>query len=284
MDYCKSDDEIIVMDGGSRDGTSEYLQQHYQSGKIHHFFSEKDFGESHGFNKAILMAKGVLIKVITDDDVFYYPGINDCKQYMLNNPAVHVMNSNGGWTDMRSLGDVYEFTEIYEKFFVEKWLSEKHPFAHCGLGLMFRRDAISLLGLIGVGFYRADAEYTLKITAQKKVNFVWYTGINYVRVLNEDSNSLVYKEKIQAETQRLNAFYGFDIDKIYFPEVKKEGLAYLAHWILRIPKGIIRRMMAGRQIAQQNSGTVSLNFAETFNSSVSWLASINQRQHNFLGE
>lgn len=278
----KDDEEIVVIDAGSNDGTYEYLYSLFRDRKIQYFLSEKDFGEAHGFNKGVLAAKGDIIKLITDDDIFFFPGIKLCKDFMLKNPSVHVLNSNGGWAEVRSTC-VNEFTQIYEKFFLEKWLTEKHPFAHCGLGLMFRRDAIPLLGFINVGFYRADAEYTLKITALKNVNFVWYTGVNYVRVLSEDSNSLVYKEKIQIETQRLNAFYGFDIDKIYFPEGKRKHLVYFAHVILRILKGLIRRIVPRKQMVPQNSVAMDVDFSQTFNLGISWLTSINQRQHKFLG-
>src|SRR5438552_17918629 len=70
MDNRKDDEEIIVTDGGSTDGTREYLQKIYQDGKIDQYISEKDFGEAHGFNKGIMKARGELVKIITDDDVF----------------------------------------------------------------------------------------------------------------------------------------------------------------------------------------------------------------------
>ena len=66
------DEEIIVCDGGSSDGTPEYLSQLHQAGHIQQFVSERDKGEAHGFNKAMLRAKGELLKLVTDDDAFCY--------------------------------------------------------------------------------------------------------------------------------------------------------------------------------------------------------------------
>ena len=77
------DEEIVVADGSSTDGTKEYLSQLYQNGKIHKFISEPDQNEAHGFNKCFVMARGELLKVVSDDDVFYYPAIRECKKFCL---------------------------------------------------------------------------------------------------------------------------------------------------------------------------------------------------------
>ena len=82
---CMTGEEIIVIDGGSTDCTKEFLNMLYEEGKIHQYISEKDYGEAHGFNKGILMARGELIKVITDDDVFDFDVMQECKMYMQNN-------------------------------------------------------------------------------------------------------------------------------------------------------------------------------------------------------
>src|ERR1035437_2908501 len=78
----KNDEEIIVIDGGSTDGTSEFLRELKGTNKIDYFTSEKDNGEAHGFNKGLLLAKGDLIKIFTDDDALYYPVIQECKDFM----------------------------------------------------------------------------------------------------------------------------------------------------------------------------------------------------------
>ncbi len=91
---CKGDEEIIVTDGGSTDGSKDFLESLYNDGKIHQFISEKDSGEAHGFNKGILMANGIIIKLITDDDVFNYTVIKNCKNYLLKNSEIDILVCN----------------------------------------------------------------------------------------------------------------------------------------------------------------------------------------------
>ena len=96
LQHVKNDEEIIVADGASTDGTKEFLSDLKRTGKIKYFVSEPDFGESHGLNKLLFVARGVLITVITDDDVFHYPAIEACKKFMLSETQVDMVSTEGG--------------------------------------------------------------------------------------------------------------------------------------------------------------------------------------------
>ena len=95
LEACTDDEEIVIYDGGSTDGTREYLEDLYKKGLIHQFSSEKDKGEANGYNKAILQANGELIKIITDDDIYAYDRIKQCKEFMLQNPEKDMLGSDG---------------------------------------------------------------------------------------------------------------------------------------------------------------------------------------------
>ena len=73
----KSDEEIVVVDGGSSDGAVDYLKKLHSEGGVNQFLSEPDIGQGHGINKALLLARGELIKPINDDDCYQYDiGLN----------------------------------------------------------------------------------------------------------------------------------------------------------------------------------------------------------------
>ena len=76
------------MDGASDDGTVAYVAGLKARGLIDQFLSEPDCGEAHALNKGILLSRGALIKVITDDNVYHYPGIERCKAFMLGCTSV----------------------------------------------------------------------------------------------------------------------------------------------------------------------------------------------------
>ncbi len=79
----QADEEIIVIDAASSDGSPDYLTQLLKEGHIDQFVSEPDSCQAEGANKGLLLARGEIIKIMTDDDASHYPGIRECKEYMM---------------------------------------------------------------------------------------------------------------------------------------------------------------------------------------------------------
>ncbi len=199
----KEDEEIVVADGASTDGTKEYLAELFGRGEIDAYISEQDKSEAHGFNKCILMSQGELIKIITDDDVFHYPSIARCRKFMLEHPEVDFLGTNGGFEKQGSVvaPRMLSYTDGYKQ-----WLEYHTPFSFCGLGIMFRKTSIPLIGLLDTSFRRSDAEYSLRITSGP-ANIAWFTGYAFVNVSNQQSTSITHMKQIKKETDRLNIFY-----------------------------------------------------------------------------
>ena len=201
---CKEDEEIIIIDGGSTDGAKEYLESLFQQGKIHQLVSESDYGEANGYNKGMMMARGKLIKIISDDDVYYYPAISRCKQHMLQHSHVHVVGSDG--MSINASLARKEFKKQYAVKEFRNWKEYKTPFMFCGLSLMLRKDALPLLGLWDCNFIIIDFEYTLRITSGK-ANIGWYEGFGFLNIVNRKSNSGKHWKRLEIERERLEHFY-----------------------------------------------------------------------------
>ena len=65
--------EIIVVDDGSSDGTSNYLERLQQAGEVNAIFQEKSVGSCAARNKAIMAAAGEFITGLDDDDFYLLP-------------------------------------------------------------------------------------------------------------------------------------------------------------------------------------------------------------------
>jgi glycosyltransferase involved in cell wall biosynthesis len=63
--------ELIVIDGGSRDGTVDVIREH--AGRIAFWESEPDRGISHAWNKALSRARGEWLLFLGADDELYSP-------------------------------------------------------------------------------------------------------------------------------------------------------------------------------------------------------------------
>jgi glycosyltransferase involved in cell wall biosynthesis len=247
LEACTEDEEIVIVDGGSTDGTVEFLSGLANEKKIHQFVSGKDFGEAHGTNKAILMAKGALIKIITDDDAYSYRGIRRCRDFMMNNAEIDLMGSDGCSIDfIKSSDNSFIFKNATPHFL--QWRDDKTPFIITGLSLMMRKSSIPLLGLFDVNFMIIDFEYSLRITSGR-ARLGWYSGCTFVNIVNQNSNSGRHWQRLNEEKARLDSFYG-----------RKEF--YLRNHYLRF-RATIGNFLKGEK-TDSRQARMNLNYPEVF--------------------
>jgi len=197
IENLQPDEEIVVVDGASTDGTREYLQELFKKGLIRQYISEPDRNQSHAWNKAMLMANGILIKKIIDDDVFCYNAIRQCKNHMLRSPDIDLCLSN-------TLGsNLLEYTTLSvanESNHFKNWKAGKTPsFAFSDSSVMIRRESLSFLGFYDTQFKMMDWEYSLRATFLR-ANITYYTGYNALSVYTPGNvSSTATKEELKQE-------------------------------------------------------------------------------------
>jgi|GEM_PF-600025 len=252
------DEEIVVCDGGSKDGTPEYLRELYEAGHIQQFVSERDKGEAHGFNKAILRATGELIKVITDDDAFCYPAIREAKAFMQANPAVDVLSGNTGLIHLENLGVASLYDDVADNF--RRWLNHQEVVWMIGLPLLIRRSSLAITGLFHTGVVQVDTEFTYRITSLKGISIAWSTAMLSVRLENPQSNFRVMNQGKAArasteEADRMRYYY----DKRYgndLGSLLRQRVPY-AEW-LKKPLRPLKRLLFNGLKMEQYRGNASM--------------------------
>ena len=202
----KSDEEIIIVDGASTDGTAEYLKDLFAKGDIDYFVSEKDYGEAHGFNKGMTAARGELIKIVTDDDAYWFPAIDECKKYMLLHPEIDVMGGNTGNLRMDDKNTLF-LSEYFEEDFLKWKEGELRSFFFNGTCLMIRKSSLPVTGLFNTGGLLTDMEYSLRISTIAKL--AWCRSVISVRMLNAHSNNVLFSKRAEEESNRLCNYYGY---------------------------------------------------------------------------
>lgn len=262
--HTKDDEEIVVVDGASTDGSTEFLQNLFVEGKIHQFISESDKGEAHADNKAIMMAKGVLIKIITDDDTFHYPSITRCKEFMLEHPEVDVLSTDGV---KRRKSIQYPFTSMLYQSRFETRQKRGTPFASCGLGLLLRKSALPITGLLDTNFARVDAEYTLRVTAGK-AKMAWFALETYAHIRNSGSMSVKQERRMTDELERLNVLY-FGLNS--YVSFKQR--------IRSLVRSITERYQDSEKQAPADPGALESEWKELFDTSLLWLQQNAKENH-----
>ncbi len=86
--------ELIVVDGGSEDGTVEVIKHYASLNNSIRWISEKDNGQSQAMNRGIRLAQGKYISFLNVDD-FYSPGVlNKVIQQLENRPGISFLVGN----------------------------------------------------------------------------------------------------------------------------------------------------------------------------------------------
>ena len=240
LNSMEEDDELIIIDGGSIDGTKEYLERLNQGNRIFYFVSEKDKGEAHGFNKGLFLARGKLIKIISDDDAFFYPAIKACKKFMLENPEIDIMAGNTGGIRMENIKSLYCSFSFQDDF--ELWRKGKlKNFFFNGTCLMIRKSSLELTGLFNTGSLLADMEFSLRVTGVAKI--AWCTGIIATRILNSQSNNIKFAEEAKIENEKLCQFYDYKHANIRREEELKNRSIYrkIHSWLSRLKASFVNR-------------------------------------------
>jgi glycosyltransferase involved in cell wall biosynthesis len=86
-----ADSELLIMDGGSTDGTQEVITRYAKAHPSIRWVSEKDKGQSDAMNKGIGLAKGKYISFLNVDDYYSEGCLNEVCQILNQKPNINYL-------------------------------------------------------------------------------------------------------------------------------------------------------------------------------------------------
>jgi glycosyltransferase involved in cell wall biosynthesis len=159
-EFIQPADELIIVDGGSTDGTAAVIEENRDIITI--FDSEPDFGEAHALNKAIYLSRGRYIKPLDDADYLYPDVMHKLIDVFDEHPDVDAIQCGGEAWDMRGPQPVFDGLRYLPA------QTEPTPIAIfantlCSLGLIVRRTAMERIGGVSSNYRAVDADLTCRL-------------------------------------------------------------------------------------------------------------------------
>lgn len=278
---CRADEEIIVIDGNSTDGTVDFLEGLFQQGRIHQFVSEPDFCQAHATNKGLLIARGEIIKIITDDDAFSFPVIQTAKRFMVENPELDLLVGDvgdlcpdeNGRPFLRLRNEHRQYLLWQENPARSYWFGDQ--------GILIRRKSLPIVGLYHTGVVCIDVEQGLRLTTLKQAKIGWTDGLISVSVLNMDSNGVRHAPRVEADVTRLFDFYmaksSNSVKNVPATELIRElGRRLEQTFRKRLLGGVLSR--PGKRRTNASANILSMPFSECFAAGQEMLMQHQQRQ------
>lgn len=239
-EFLTKKDELIVVDGGSKDSTHKVVKKNADI--ITEFISQKDFGEAHALNKGMLLAKGKYIKILTDDDYIHPDKMKYAVSILEKNPKIDALQCGGTayFSDRKSAKKTVLF---YEQIFPGIKITENPlhlmTYAPCGLGLIFKKEILPIIGLFDIK-YRAVDLYIMSRIILHKLNFKYlninlydhfnyeHSGENFVNDIHKEEAKVFIDYKmwpkfINFETKIISDVLGLSTEKngFYFVRIVK---------------------------------------------------------------
>jgi glycosyltransferase involved in cell wall biosynthesis len=92
--------EYILVDGASQDGSLEIIRRY--EGKLAHWISEKDKGQTDAINKGFALARGEFLAWLNSDDTLLPDAVEEAVAYLLEHPGVGLVYGDANYIDEKS--------------------------------------------------------------------------------------------------------------------------------------------------------------------------------------
>ncbi|WP_189362735.1 glycosyltransferase family 2 protein [Algibacter mikhailovii] len=185
--------EWIVIDGGSTDGTIDFIKQHQD--KISRWVSEDDAGIYDALNKGIRYATGDVIGFLHSDDIFASYNVFNAMSSIFKNTKV-----DGVYGDLQYINQSntkiirhWESCDFQPKLLKQGWMPP-HP------TLFLRKSVYQKYGHFDLSYsIAADYDFMLRILKDETLTFVYLpeviTKMRFGGASNKSIKNIIQKTK-----------------------------------------------------------------------------------------
>lgn len=194
-------DELIVIDGLSRDRTRETIFANQD--RVAVFLSERDLNTAHAINKGILMARGKYIAFLLNEDTINPEAMERAIAVLDLNPEIDVLVC-GGLKHFKTSATREFSRPFYYPPGTNYGKSPEDAFHYgaCGNGFLIRRSVFAKVGLFPTEAVLCDVVFIAQCIYHGGV--VKFCRLNlFDHYINEESNSLKIKQRIDNERKGL---------------------------------------------------------------------------------
>jgi glycosyltransferase involved in cell wall biosynthesis len=215
LDQSYQSIELIVIDGGSTDGSLEVLQSY---GDRITWISEPDRGQTHAINKGLARAQGGILAYLNSDDVLTPGSVERVVAFFQARPDTQLVYGRAHYID--------EFDKITGEYSTEPFSAErlKEVCMICQPATFWRRQVMELVGKFDERRnYAMDYDYWLR-AANLGVKFVFVDDYLACSRVHSETKTVSARDKIFK-----------DIFDICWENNKYIGLNYfIGYWHYRI--------------------------------------------------
>lgn len=217
--------ELIVVDGGSTDGTVDILRRH--AARIAHRISERDQGQSDALNKGFALATGEVFGWLNSDDLYLPGALHEATRALAAHPRKGIVY--GDWLAI----DADDRLIAHERAFDFSLGQFKYEGFHLNAQSMFwRREVHERFGQFDLALYNTmDYDMILRFGLNEgAASFLRLpTALGCFR-RHAQQKTQGFDERVLGEQRRIAERHGY-VDKYRWPGlVKRFGYRFRRAW------------------------------------------------------